>query len=309
MRILFVLLMLLGVSPDLAEEPVSVTMAGDCTLGEFKGQNPGNLFREVFAQKGPHWFFGGVKRYFEGDDLTFVNLEGPLTSIPQKVVKKFPIKGDPRHVAALTAGSVEVVNLSNNHIYDCGKEGFAETLRVLERAGIGYAGEGHVYEATVRGTKIAFFGYNGWTADKALLARIRKDLASSDAHAKIVEFHWGVERTYTHNATQAAIAHAAVDAGAAFVVGAHPHVVQDVEVWKGVPIVYIMGNFVFGANKNPADKDTMLVCARFSQAGLVDWKIVPAKISSVPHMNDYRPTLVSSDAEKARILKKVGLGK
>ena len=68
-------------------------------------------------------------------------------------------------------------------------------------------------------------------------------------------------------------------------------------------------DFVFGANKNPADKDTMLVCARFSQAGLVDWKIVPAKISSVPHMNDYRPTLVNSDAEKARILKKVGLGK
>ncbi len=301
------MMMLLGAAPAFAEEPVSVTMAGDCTLGEFQGQNPGNLFREVFRQKGPAWFFGGVLPYFAKDDLTFVNLEGPLTSVPQKVVKKFPIKGDPRHVEALTKGSVEVVNLSNNHIYDCGREGFAETLRVLDTAGIGYSGEGHVYETTVRGTKIAFFGYNGWNADKALLDRIRRDVASSTAHAKIVEFHWGVERTYTHNATQAIIAHAAVEAGASFVVGAHPHVVQDVEVWKGVPIVYSMGNFVFGANKNPADKDSMLVCARFSRSGLVDWKIVPAKISSVSHMNDYRPVIVSNEAERQRILKKVGL--
>ncbi len=307
MRILFLLFLLAASVPAFADEPVSVTMAGDCTLGEFKGQNPGNLFREVFQKKGPEWFFGGVRSYFEKDDLTFVNLEGPLTSIPQKVVKKFPIKGDPRHVAALTSGSVEVVNLSNNHIYDCGREGFAETLRVLDRAGIAYSGEGHVYEATVRGTRIAFFGYNGWSADKGLIERIRRDLSSSSAHAKIVEFHWGVERTYRHNATQAALAHAAVDAGASFVVGAHPHVIQDVEIWKGVPIVYSMGNFVFGANKNPADKDTMLVCARFSSRGLVDWKIVPAKISSVSGMNDYRPTIVASEKEKARILKKIGL--
>ncbi len=290
-----------------AGETVTVTMAGDCTLGEFKGQSPGNLFYQVFQQKGSKWFLGGVQEYFRSDDLTFVNLEGPLTSIPQKVVKKFPIKGDPRHVQALTEGSVEVVNLSNNHILDCGKDGLAETLRVLSRAGIGFAGEGHVFETTVRGVTIAFFGYNGWSADAGLIARIRRDLAASKAHAKIVEFHWGVERTYRHNATQERLAHAAVEAGATFVVGAHPHVIQDVQVWKGVPIVYSMGNFVFGANKNPADKDTVLVRARFTQGGLLDWQVIPAKLSSVANMNDYRPVIVRDGQEKQRILRKMGL--
>ncbi len=307
MRNILLLLLALMTSPALAGEPVTVTMAGDCTLGEFKGQSPGNLFREVFLQKGAKWPFGGVREYFQSDDLTFVNLEGPLTGIPQKVVKKFPIQGDPRHVQALVEGSVEVVNLSNNHILDCGKEGLAETLRVLDRAGIGYAGEGHVFETEVRGVTIAFFGYNGWSADPGHIARIGRALAASRAQAKIVEFHWGVERTYRHNATQERLAHAAVDAGATFVVGAHPHVVQDVQVHKGVPIVYSMGNFVFGANKNPADKDSMLVRARFTRSGLLDWQVIPAKLSSVPHANDYRPVIVRDERERQRILRKVGL--
>lgn len=307
MRNILLLLLVLMAAPALAGEPVTVTMAGDCTLGEFKGQSPGGLFREVFRQKGPKWPFGGVGEYFRTDDLTFVNLEGPLTSIPQKVVKKFPIKGDPVHVQALVEGSVEVVNLSNNHILDCGRDGLADTLRVLSRAGIAYAGEGHVYETTVRGVTIAFFGYNGWSADPGLIARIRRDLAASRAHAKIVEFHWGVERTYRHNAVQERLAHAAADAGASFVVGAHPHVVQDVQVYKGVPIVYSMGNFVFGANKNPADKDSMLVRARFTRGGLLDWQVIPARLSSVPHANDYRPVIVKDERERQRILRKVGL--
>ena len=307
MKNILLLILTLMAAPALAGEPVTVTMAGDCTLGEFKGQSPGGLFCEVFRQKGPKWSFGGVSEYFRADDLTFVNLEGPLTAIPQKVVKKFPIKGDPRHVQALVEGSVEVVNLSNNHILDCGKEGLAETLSVLDRAGIGYAGEGHVFETEVRGVTIAFFGYNGWSADAGLIARIRRDLAASRAHVRIVEFHWGVERTYKHNAVQERLAHAAVDAGASFVVGAHPHVVQDVQVWKGVPIVYSMGNFVFGANKNPADKDSMIVRARFTPEGLLDWQVIPAKLSSVPHANDYRPVIVRDGREKQRILRKVGL--
>ena len=306
-NILLLFFLLLGSAAFAQDAPVVVTMAGDCTLGGFKGQSPGNTFGDVFRQKGAAWFFGGVQEYFARDDLTFVNLEGPLTGIPQKVVKKFPIKGEPRHADALVSGSVEVVNLSNNHMLDCGKDGLAETLRVLDRAGIAYAGEGHVFQTTVRGVTIAFFGYNGWSADAGSIARIKRDLAASRARVKIVEFHWGVERTYRHNATQERLAHAAVDAGASFVVGAHPHVVQDVQTYRGVPIVYSMGNFVFGANKNPADKDTMLVRARFTPQGLLDWQIIPARLSSVASHNDYRPVIIRDERERQRILRKMGL--
>lgn len=281
---------------------VNISIAGDCTLGEFKGQGAGNQFKD-YKGNGWNYYFDGVKDVFANDDLTFVNLEGPLTDYPQTAVKTYPIRGDKENVNILTNSSIEVVNLSNNHIYDCGQVGFEDCLKTLGENNISYCGEGFKATKTVKGITISFFGYQGWTTD--IISKVQKDLSEDTSDIKIVEFHWGTEREYVHNKTQETIAHAAVDSGADLVVGAHPHVLQDMEYYNNVPIFYSLGNFCFGANKNPKDKDSVIVSAIFTKQGLKNVKAIPCKISSTDSKNDYRPTIVTDAEVFNRILKKL----
>lgn len=287
---------------NLNQAEAVISIAGDCTLGEFKGQGAGNQFKD-YKQNGWDYYFGGVSDVFTNDDLTFVNLEGPLTDYPQTAVKTYPIRGDKENVNILTSSSIEVVNLSNNHIYDCGQVGFEDCLKTLTDAKISYCGEGYKTTKTVKGITISFFGYQGWSTD--IISKVEKDLKEDTSDIKIVEFHWGTEREYVHNNTQEKIAHAAVDSGANLVVGAHPHVLQDMEYYKDVPIFYSLGNFCFGANKNPKDKDSVIVSAIFTKQGLKNVKAIPCKISSTDSKNDYRPMIVTDAEVSNRILKKL----
>src|SRR5207253_2371272 len=97
----------------------------------------------------------------------------------------------------------------------------------------------------------------------ALLAMIREDVpaARKQADVVVVFFHFGIENDFDIQPYQAALAHGAIDAGADLILGAHPHVVQGAEWYKGVPIAYSLGNFVFGGNKR-ARKSTIFE-ARF----------------------------------------------
>lgn len=291
----------------MAAEPntVKISIAGDATLGEYKGQGAGNQFKDFYDKEGAGWFFENVKSIFAADDITFVNLEGALTNHSQVAQKTYPIKGDVRNVNVLLEGSVETVNLSNNHIYDCGTDGFKETVDVLEKNNIGRSGEGYVQRITKNGINVDFFGYSGWSYTDGLKSQIQNDLAASDADIKIVEYHWGVEREYKHNSTQESIAHWTIDCGADLVVGAHPHVLQDTEIYNGKLIAYSLGNFCFGANKNPNDKDTAILSITFTKAGDYTFEFIPCRISSVTNMNDYKPTIVTDEESIARIKRKL----
>ena len=302
-------------APVPAPQPrtITISLAGDCTLGEFKGQDEGLLVRDYYDMKGPDWFFANVKPVFAQDDFTFVNLEGPLTNLPQVAVKQFPIKGDVRNVNALTAGSVEVCNLCNNHIQDCGDAGMVETEEVLAANGIAYCGgtlNGVLLEK--KGIKTAFLGYDGWATGAFIEDMIAEDIAAMRAQgAKLVvcEFHWGEERAYRHNPIQQALAHHAIDCGADIVVGAHSHVLQDTEIYQGKLICYSLGNFSFGANSDPVDKDTVIVQQTFVETptGMAygETKFLPCRISSVDYENNYQPTPFSAPEDIARVLEKL----
>jgi len=112
-----------------------------------------------------------------------------------------------------------------------------------------------------------------------------------------VNFHWGIEKAYTPNETQKTVAHFAVDSGADMVIGHHPHVVQSIETYKNRIICYSLGNFCFGGNKNPSDKDAFIAQAVFktedSVLKSVGFRVIPASISSVSTYNDYCPTLMT----------------
>jgi poly-gamma-glutamate synthesis protein (capsule biosynthesis protein) len=115
--------------------------------------------------------------------------------------------------------------------------------------------------------------------------------------------HWGIEREHYPNSYQTNLGHALIDKGADLVIGNHPHVLQGIEEYNGKIIVYSLGNFSFGANKNPTDKDTAVYQQTFTfvdgvlQAD-ISAKIIPSRLSSHDSYNDYCPVIAEGD--KAR---------
>ena len=108
---------------------------------------------------------------FESDDLTIVNLEGPLTtSRDRREGRKFNFRGSPEYVNILSGSSVEIANLANNHAYDYGESGFQETAEVLENAGICASGFTRAGFLDVKGVRVAsVVGFY----DKDAFARMR----------------------------------------------------------------------------------------------------------------------------------------
>ena len=291
-------------------EPVSITvsLAGDCTLGMDEDFDYDTSFNAMYEWKGPEYFFENVRSVFEADDLTIVNLEGPLTESEDEQEKTFAFKGSPSYVQVLTSGSVEAVNVANNHSYDYGDSGFRDTIANVENAGIRTFG----YDATalmeIKGIKVGLAGIyvlqDGMEREQQLKDKIG-ELKGQGAQLIIVSFHWGSEKENYPDDTQQALAHIAIDEGADLVVGHHPHVLQGIETYQGKKIVYSLGNFCFGGNSNPSDKDTMIYQQTFTVTGdevALDENvtIIPCCISSDWDYNDYRPTPVDND-DKTRI--------
>ena len=141
-----------------------------------------------------------------------------------------------------------------------------------------------------------------------MVARIQ-EARDNGAQLVLVYIHWGIERETVPNDTQMMLGRAAIDAGADLVVGSHPHVIQGWEVYEGRYIVYSLGNFCFGGNSNPADKDCMIFQQTFTVTGDEvakndDVEFIACSVSSSSSRNNYQPTPAEGD-EKARIDAKI----
>jgi poly-gamma-glutamate synthesis protein (capsule biosynthesis protein) len=277
--------------------PVTVTLsaAGDFTLGGDVQSGGDRRFTAAFEEHGAEWFLKNVKDIFESDDLTVVNLEGTLTtSNTRRPYRSFLFRGAPEYVDILTAGGVDVVNVANNHHNDFLDEGKAETLDTVKNADIGYFGYEEEYSTEINGVTFGFLGFTEWdhTAND-ITERIIS--AKNTYDVVVVSFHWGIERQYTPTSTQVTLGHTAVDAGADLVIGSHTHVLGEVENYNGVNIVYSLGNFCYGGHSNPADKDTMIFQQDFliypdESVEIADSRIIPCSISSVSYSNNFQPT-------------------
>lgn len=299
--------------PGPAPEPVpndvlTISAVGDCTLGDpAQGELVPGSFHRVHWETGEDMRrpFSGVYEVLSKDDLTIANLEGTLTTAPGKEGKLLAFRGLPEFVHMLVAGSVEVVNLANNHIFDCDSLGLRQTRGHLSDAGVGYFGIGTVDKRTIKGVDIYNLGYYGGTIDLAeeVENTVRK-LKRKD-NLVFVSFHGGIEGSHDTTLLQHQLAHAAVDAGADMVIGHHPHVLQGIEEYKGSPIAYSLGNFVFGGAQNPVSFETIILQARFQKKDgevvLLGHDIIPAAYTGSPRSNDYRPILLhGQDADRVR---------
>ncbi len=291
---------------------ITISSMGDCTLGTDENFNQSRSLNAFYNSQGADYFFKNVRSILEKDDLSIVNFEGTLTTSTTRAEKKFAFKADPEYVNILTSGSVEAANIANNHSSDYGETSKTDTLKVLKDAGIAAFGYEQVQLLDVNGVKVGLTGIYELAEHLGKKQQVKENIAAlkeAGAELIIVNFHWGIELEYVPNETQKKLAHLAIDEGADLVIGHHPHVLQGIEKYKGKYIAYSLGNFCFGGNSNPQDKDTIIFQQTFT---IEDGKlkeddninIIPCSVSSKSNINDYCPTPLEGD-EKQRVLDKI----
>ncbi|MDR1560712.1 MAG: CapA family protein [Clostridiales bacterium] len=286
---------------------ITLSAAGDCTLGYDYRYN--RNFMDTYERQGRDvtYFLRGVKDIFEESDLAIVNLEGPLTNEMAHAQKAFVFRGPPEFARILSSSGVDAVTLANNHTYDYLQAGYSDTVNSLTDEGVAYFGNEYRTIKEVNGIKIGMFGFPIWNSsqnNKNLISESIKELKASGAGLIIAYYHWGIELDNYPNPAQKAIGRFSIDEGCDLVLGSHPHVIQGIEEYRGKNIVYSLGNFCFGGNSNPPDKDAFIFQQTFTFNGgrLLpdnDKNTIPVLISSERNRNNFQPTVAAgADAER-----------
>ena len=235
--------------PVKAESNVTIMAFGDMMLGRY--------VRTLMNENGMSYIFKNIMGYegkfFEGADVIFGNLEGPIhgqgTSGGTAMVFSFN-----KDIAEfLKKYGFNLFSIANNHAVDQGWKGRATTLEALNEQELGWCGHpsevdpDSVYYGTVGDKEFAFVCFQdvNYKLDDEAAVELIKEIDEKVDHL-IVSVHWGYE--YKHRPdfnTEESPGRAFVDAGADFVIGHHPHVVQSFEEYNGKFIFYSLGNFVF----------------------------------------------------------------
>ena len=299
-------------TPTPEPEVFNLSFIGDITpdtVAYYRGSSV--AYQNVVTTDNLGYVFEKTIQYFEDDDFTMANFECALTNETTASDKNFTFRAPPEYAGILTEGSVEFVTLGNNHVLDYGEQGYADTKATLDGVGIGYAGrdEYTVYE-TESGLKIGVYAVS-FPDSTAQIENGIAALKEAGAEFIIAALHWGDEGSYQVNATQTAQGHAAIDAGADVVYGSHPHTLQECEEYNGGYIYYSMGNWSFGGNTNPRDKDTIIV--KLTVMRDIDGSIsitgrehIPCASSGEKNSNNYQPVPYDVGSEEyERTLSKI----
>ena len=290
---------------------ITISAAGDCTLGRHTGSPYASSLDAYYDQNGADYFLKNVRPVFEKDDMTIVNFEGTLTESTTPAVKQFTFKGPKEYLNILTDSGVDFMSFANNHMYDYLEKGCQDTIEVFKENDVPYASLDEVGIFKVKGVKLGMVSVHGEveSEEAEMIENGIQKLKKKGVDIIIVSIHSGVERANYPSDKQKNLAYCAVDAGADLVLGHHPHVIQGAEFYKGVYIEYSLGNFCFGGNRNPADKDTIILQKTFRlKNGKLqrddNMKIIPCSISSVSAYNNYQPKILE-EQDKARVIRRM----
>ncbi len=252
--------------------------------------------------------FEKVASYLNLGDIVFANLESPLTDSKHGLdnTRKIVLKAEPDAVNALTGAGINLISLSNNHILDYYEKGLFDTMELLDQNGIKHAGAGkNIEEARTpaiiekNGLKIALFAYTSMAEltyagkpyqnyaagpEKSGLVQnryetIREDILKIRDQVDLVavSLHWGVEDSFKVNPEQTELAHKLIDVGADMILGHHPHQFQGIELYKGKPILYSMGNILFDQN-DPENMESFIIDMKYKGTELLEFYAIPVRI-------------------------------
>jgi poly-gamma-glutamate synthesis protein (capsule biosynthesis protein) len=255
-------------------DSVSVTITGDILLD--RG------VRKVIEQKGTDAVFSPfVDSVFQSSDIVIGNLECPATKIKEPSFKQFIFRAEPEWLFTLKQHGITHLSLANNHSVDQGRAGLVDTRENVVSAGMIPIGAGRTMEEAARpvlltssprkvyvlaSLQLALENF-AYLSEKpsvsqedfdTLVERVRH-LRSSDPDSYIiVTLHWGGEHTLQPVTIQRVRAHQLIDAGADALIGHHTHTLQTIEEYKGKPIYYSIGNFIFDQRKPVNSKACMV---------------------------------------------------
>lgn len=292
------LLLMLFSSPAYSEEQtIRMLFVGDIMLDEI----PGEMIKKGHN---PLAAFDGL---FESADIKIGNLECVISEQGVPEAKPYTFRAHPRVIPVLKK-YFSALSLANNHSGDYGPLAFSNMLDLLDRGGVAYFGGGRDIRSAhepllieIKGRKIAILGYNeffprsfealgdragiAWSDDDYVSYDIQRARIKYKADIVIVYPHWGWEHEKTASSRQSKLARLMIDAGADAVVGGHPHVTQNIEWYKGKPIFYSLGNFIFnGFAEGDATTGWVLELV-FSPDMQITWKIHSVKLdeNGIPH--------------------------
>ena len=251
-------LLLANTSPSIYDRFVTLFTDDELTMVFVGDMMFDRYIRKKAEQFSYDWPLGGVYTLTKNADITVGNLEGPITSYPSKSLDSeigspdnFVFTFAPAVAGALADAGFDAVSIANNHSTNFGREGVEQTYAYLEKEGVAVFGNPYstVQNAIVlekKGYTVGLVGYNEFSsgAVQTTLQSINT-LIARNTDIIVVMAHWGQEYQQVPLQKDRDIAHQFLTAGADFVVGAHPHVVQSKEVYEGKYIYYSLGNFVF----------------------------------------------------------------
>lgn len=215
----------------------------------------------AIRKRGAESILACVREQLRAGDITWANLECPLSTRGAHAPKDCVFRADPSTVKVLQDGGFDVVSIANNHTLNSGRRTFLDTMDILDRNGILYCGGRRDPETAwwpvyvqVGGLCVGFMAYTDLSFAHGSDNKVAQDLSNltervREADAKcdllVVSLHWGEEYRQLPTQRQRQVARATADAGADLILGHHPHVLEGIAAYRGVPILYSMGNFVF----------------------------------------------------------------
>jgi len=277
--------------------------------------------REMLDTHGPTWPFAGegVRQILESADITFGNLENPISTHGKAQPKSYTFRADPSFVEGLHYAGFDVLSLANNHIGDYGDIALTDTLDILDSAKIAAIGAGRTiteaHEAKIiesRGLKIAFLAYNqinpksfaatatkpgtAWMEPERMAAEVAS--AQKEADIVVVSCHWGIEYRGNSDATQQKLAKLLADAGADLILGHHPHVVQGLQYERNTFVAYSLGNFVFYPMLAPESVETVILRCLLDISGVKAVELIPVEIKNS------QPRVLAA-SERPRVIERI----
>jgi len=275
------------------EPSFSLLAVGDIMLSRVVGQK--------MLKHGYGYPFSKMADITKDADLSFANLETAV--LPGRVVHtgEMMFRSDPESVQSMAEAGFDLVSLANNHTPNYGQNGLKKTFVYLEQSGLDYMGAGQdltsAYQAfvtEVNGIKLAFLAYNdsdvvpdsyeagqSWAGTAIMdIDQIKSDIGKvrKQVDLVIVSMHSGTEYIYTANKRQTEFAHAAIDNGADLVIGHHPHVVQEMEIYKDKYIFYSLGNYIFDQMWSEETRQGVVLKLELSKSGVEQFIFIPVVI-------------------------------
>jgi len=278
--------------PISANRSVTLTFAGDVMLDR--------MVNHEFKDKGfAHIFDKLGERVFWGSDISLVNLEGPISKTPiddNITAGNLVFNFAPKSVDALKFLRLNTVSLANNHTSNAGASGLSDTKDILNANKIKYLGipTGFSEDSVKRyetDFPISILAVNCLGSfDKGALAHaISKE---KQAERLVVVYpHWGSEYLSSHTNSQKNLAYGWIDNGADLVIGSHPHVIEDSEIYKNKLVIYSLGNFVFDQTFSKETQEGLIV------AITIDEKNTTASYLPIIS-NNFQPQFAKNDVRE-----------